>query len=100
MKFKVYRRTLVRVVITCGTEAWSLTVEDENALRFFDRRILGKIFGPVWHRGEWRNCYNVELNELFEGHDIVWFVKAQRVRWLGHVMRMLEEEILERILKG
>jgi hypothetical protein len=75
-------------------------VEDENALRFFERRILGKIFGPVWHTGEWRNCYDVELNELFEGFDIVRCVKAQRVRWLGHMMRMLEEQIPERMLKG
>jgi hypothetical protein len=42
----------------------------------------------------------VELNELFEGSDIVSFVKAQRVRWLGHVMRMLEEQIPERMLEG
>jgi hypothetical protein len=51
MKFKIYR-TLVRPVITCGTETWLLTMEDENALRFFGRRILREIFGPVCHRGE------------------------------------------------
>jgi len=62
MKFKIYR-TLVCPVITCGTETWSLTVEDENALRFFERRLLGKIFRPVWRSGEWRTCYNVEWNE-------------------------------------
>jgi hypothetical protein len=61
MKFKIYR-TLVCPVITFGAKIWSQTVEVESALRFFERRILGKIFGPVWHRGEWRNCYNVELN--------------------------------------
>jgi hypothetical protein len=99
MKFKIYE-TLVCPVVTCGTETWSLPVEDENALRFFERRILGKIIGPVWHRDEWRNCYNMELNELFEGCDIVRFVKAQRVRWLGHMMRMLEEQIPEKMLKG
>jgi len=41
MKFKICR-TLLCPVITCGTETWLLTVEDENALRFFERRILGK----------------------------------------------------------
>jgi hypothetical protein len=35
--------------------------------------------------------YNVELNELIEGHDIVWFVQIQRMRWLGHRERMSEE---------
>jgi hypothetical protein len=39
-------------------------VANENALRAFERRILRKIFGPVWGRGEWRIPYNAELNEL------------------------------------
>jgi hypothetical protein len=63
-------------------------VADENALRFFASRILRKIFGPVWDSGEWRIHYNAELNELIKGHDIVRFVKAQRIRWLGPVERM------------
>lgn len=31
--------------------------------------------------------------------DIVRFVNAQRIRWLGHVEKMLEEQMLGRILK-
>jgi hypothetical protein len=50
-------------------------VADENTLRSFGRRILRRIFGPVWDRDEWRIWYNIELNELIERHDIVWFVK-------------------------
>jgi hypothetical protein len=84
-KFKIYTAIVCPVVITYGTETWSLTVADENALRSFERRILRKIFGPVWDRGEWRICHHAELSEPINGHDIVWFVKAQRIRWLGHV---------------
>ena len=83
-----------------GTETWSLSVADENALRSFERRILRKIFGPVWDRGEWRIRYNAELNKLIKGHDIVRFVKAQRIRWLGHVERMSDEQMPKRMLKG
>jgi hypothetical protein len=99
MNFNIYV-TLVCHVITCGTETWSLSVADENALRFFERRILGKIFVPVCNRSEWRNCYNVELYELNEGRDIVRSVEAHRVRWLGHLMRMLEEQVPKIMLKG
>jgi len=42
----------------------------------------------------------VELNEQFEGCVIVRFVTAQRVRWLGHIVRILEEQMPERMLKG
>lgn len=42
----------------------------------------------------------MELNEQFEGCDIVRFVTAQRVRWLGHVMRILEKQMPEGMLKG
>jgi hypothetical protein len=73
---------------------------DKNALRSFERRILRKIFGPVWDRGEWRICYNAELNDLIKGHDIVRFMKAQRIRWLGHVESMSEERMPKRMLKG
>jgi hypothetical protein len=81
MKFKIYK-TLVHPVATYGAETMLLTVADENARRSFERRILRKIFWCVWDRGEWRVCNNAELNELIKGHDIVRFVKAQRIRWL------------------
>jgi hypothetical protein len=79
---------------------WSLTVAHENALRSFEIKMLRKIFGPVWDRGKWRIRYNAESNELTEGHDIVRFGKAQRIRWLGHVERMSEERMPKRMLKG
>ena len=40
-------RTLVRPVVTCGSESWTLTVEEERALAVFERKILGKIYGAV-----------------------------------------------------
>jgi hypothetical protein len=83
-------------------------VADKNALRSFERRTLTKIFGRVWGRVEWRVRYNMELNELTEGYDIVRFVKAQRIRWLKHgertsraqMSKSTEGEIILQMKKG
>ena len=45
-KLQIYR-TLVRPVVTYGSESWTLTMEEERALAVFERKILRKIYGPV-----------------------------------------------------
>jgi len=52
-KLQIYR-TLVRPVVTYGSESWTLTVEEERALAVFERKILRKICGPVKGNGLWR----------------------------------------------
>ena len=42
-KLQIYR-TLVRPVVTYGSESWTLTVEEERALAVFERKILRKIY--------------------------------------------------------
>ena len=79
---------MVRPVDTYEAETWTFTKSDENSLRIFGRKILRKIYGPVQERDTWRIRYNEEVNRFIKGKDIVKFIKAQRIRWLGHVKRM------------
>ena len=82
-------RTLVRPVVTCGSESWTLTVDEERALAVFERKILRKIYGPVKGKNElWRIRRNDELEAIIKGENIVRFIKCQRIRWLGHIERM------------
>jgi hypothetical protein len=36
---------LVRPILTYGSESWPLTRKDENMLRFFERKLLRRIYG-------------------------------------------------------
>jgi hypothetical protein len=55
---------------------------------FFERQILRKICGPVNTDNVWRIQNSMEIDNLIEGADIARFIKAQRIKWLGHIQRM------------
>jgi len=40
----------------------------------------------------------VEIDKLIEGADIVKFIKAQRIKWLGHIQRMDQARPTEKLL--
>jgi hypothetical protein len=84
---KIYKK-MIRPVATYSSETWNLTGKDENNLRTFERQILRKIFGPVNIDNIWRARNNMEIDKLIKGADIVRFIKAQRIKWLGHIQRM------------
>jgi hypothetical protein len=51
LKIKVYR-SVVKPVVTYGSETWTLAVADEELLRRLERKILRKIYGAVNDNGE------------------------------------------------
>ena len=76
-KLRIHR-SLIRPVVTYGCEAWTLTNQDKQHLRIFERRILRKIFGPVQNGdGSWRIRMNYELNGLIGNADIVRFINVE-----------------------
>jgi len=87
-KFLKKNTKMTSPVVTYSSETCTLTVEDQNNLRIFERKILSKIFGPVSIDNMWRIRNNMEIDKLVEGADIVRSIKAQRIKWLGHVQRM------------
>jgi len=69
-----------------------------NELMIFERRIMRKISGPTrTDDGYWRIKTNQEMNEILKGQNITGFIKKQRLNWLGHVERMVEDNIVQKI---
>lgn len=95
-KLKIYK-TVIRPVVVYGGEAWTLTKQDTDRLRVFERQILRRICGPEIRQGEWRRRRNKDLLDFLQGEDIVKYIKAQRLRWLGHLERMDNTRAVKRI---
>ena len=84
---KIYK-TMIRPVVTYLSETWNFTAKYENNLHIFERQILKKIFGPVNIDNVWRIRNNMEIGNIIEGADIARIIKAQRIKWLGHIQRL------------
>ena len=97
-KMKIYK-TLIRPVATYGAEAWTLTTKDATKLKTLERKVVRRIYGGINENGLWRVRNNKEINDILQGQDIVKFIKAQRIRWLGHVMRMDAERMPKAVYK-
>nr|CAH8863946.1 unnamed protein product [Trichobilharzia regenti] len=77
----------VRSVLLYGCETWPLRVEDMKRLAVFDHRCLRSISRVKWHN----KVSNMEVRRRVlgkQGKSIDEVVKLQRLRWLGHVLRM------------
>jgi hypothetical protein len=91
LKIKIYK-TVILPVVLYGCENWLLTLREEHRLRVFENRMLRRIFGPKREEdGSWRKLHNDELHSLYySSPNIVRMIKSRRMRWAGHVARMVE----------
>jgi len=59
----------------------------------FERKIFRGIYRLKYEDGEWKSRTNRELEELSKGENIVKWIKGQRIIWLGHLERMVEDRM-------
>ena len=91
LKTKIYRNIILLAVL-CGCETWSFLVSEVTKLRMFENMVLRRIFGPKREevRGERRKLRNEDLNVQYSSPNIVLVIKWRRMKWTGHVARMVE----------
>ena len=85
--------------MTYASETWVLKVTIILKLLVFERKILGRIFGPTKENQIWRIKTNEELDKLMKHKNIVNYIKAQRLSWFGHVQRMPDTRTVKKIFK-
>jgi hypothetical protein len=53
-------------------------------------KVLRRMFGPKREEvtGEWRKLHNEELHDLCSSPSIIRIIKARRMIWTGHLVRM------------
>jgi hypothetical protein len=62
----------------------------------FENRVLRRVFGPKRHEvtGDCRKLHNEEFHNMYSSPNIIRMMKSRRMRWVGHVARMGEEECI------
>ena len=93
---------IIRPNVTYACDPWAVIRELERMLLVFKRKILRRILGPVRddESGEWRIRSNVELRQLTGLPHITSHIRAQHLRWAGHVARMQDYNIVKMVARG
>jgi hypothetical protein len=84
-----------------NSKTWSLTLREGCRLRFFENRVLRRIFGPKRDEvtGEWRRLHNKEVYAL-DATPKIRVIKPRKLRWAGHVARKGKRRAAYRGLMG
>ncbi|KAJ4444011.1 hypothetical protein ANN_05800 [Periplaneta americana] len=90
LKFRIHK-TVILPVVLYGFQTYTPTLREEQRLRLFENKVLRKICASKRDEvtGEWRKLHNAELHALYSSPDIIRNIKSRRLRWAGHVARML-----------
>ena len=83
VKVIIYK-TILRPVLTYGSEVWTLTTKLKSKIQAAEMRVLRLIKG-ITRRDRRRN---VDVQRELGVESILIFVERNQLRWYGHMMRM------------
>ena len=97
LKGRVYKTTL-RAVLLYGSVPWPLRVEDLKRLQVFDNRCFRSIAGVGWCQRIHNETVRKRVFGHVEGTSISDCIQHNRLRWLGHVLRMPGQRLPKKVL--
>lgn len=93
MKLRIYSTYIVSV-LTWGLPAWRIGDKEERKLRHWNARMLTRMMQTK------QEDFADELRKQYRDpeFDLVRKLRARRMRWLGHTLRLPETSLLRRVL--
>ena len=88
-------KAAVLTILLYGSEVWNTTQTRMKRFAVFHQRCLRKILRIKWNYF----ISNAEVLKRANINPIEVFVRASRLRWFGHVVRMPEERVPKYLLK-
>jgi len=81
-------------VLLYSSETWCTYRRQENRLNAFNFRCLRSILGVSWRD----HVPNSTILHLIGSYDLTTIIRQRRLRWLGHVQRMVDGRLPKDIL--
>jgi hypothetical protein len=97
LKGRVYNAT-VRAVLLYGSETWPIRKDDLRRLQVFDNRCLRTIAGVGWRQRIRNEVVRKRVFGNTAGNSIEECIQKNRLRWLGHVLRMPNNRLPRKVL--
>ena len=89
VKINIYKAAVMSLM-TYGNEAWSLNSESMAKINGANARCISRITGKSSHQ---------EASARTQTYNIIKALRRRRFKWLGHILRMEENRLVQKAVK-
>jgi hypothetical protein len=99
-KLKLIPKNTTHKTLKYTSETWIITKRDRKQLNIFERKVYRRILGSVYNneKKNWRILNDKEIYAIVKNPAMTDAIRLHRLHWFGHVQRMEENRIPQRVL--